>query len=77
MLRITQKTSGTDTAKYFFGYYSEQEIDKPVWLGKGAEKLNLEGKAITAKDFESVSNNIVSIRPTTPPYAQAIVSLIL
>jgi len=58
MLRITQKTSGTDTAKYFFGYYSEQELDKPVWLGKGAEKLNLEGKAITAKDFEAVSNNI-------------------
>lgn len=58
MLRITQKTSGTDTAKYFFGYYSETELDKPVWLGKGAEKLGLEGKAINAKDFEAISNNI-------------------
>ena len=58
MLRITQKTSGTDTAKYFFGYYSEQELDKPVWLGRGAEKLNLEGKAITEKAFEAISNNI-------------------
>ena len=56
MLRITQKTSGSDTAKYFFGYYSEHELDKPVWLGKGSEKLGLKGE-IKEKDFEAIGNN--------------------
>lgn len=57
MLRVTQKTSGTDTAKYFFGYYAEQELDKPIWLGKGSERLELKGE-IVERDFEMVSNNV-------------------
>ncbi len=57
MLRITQKSSGSDTTKYFFGYYAEQELDRPVWLGKGSDKLGLKGE-ILEKDFQSVCNNV-------------------
>ena len=57
MLRITPNTSADGTHKYFFGYYSEQELDTSKWYGKGAEKLGLDGK-IQEKDFEAMCHNI-------------------
>ena len=56
MLRITQNSSADGTHKYFFGYYSEQELDVPKWQGKAAEKLGLSGK-IQEKDFEAICHN--------------------
>lgn len=56
MLRVTQKSSAGETTKYFFGYYSEQEMGKPIWLGKGSEKLNLKGE-VDEKSFEAICNN--------------------
>ena len=56
MLRITPNTSADGTTKYFFGYYSEQELDTSKWYGKGAEKLGLKGE-IQEKDFEAMCHN--------------------
>ena len=56
MLRITPNTSADGTNKYFFGYYSEVELDESKWYGKAAEKLGLEGK-IKEKDFEAICHN--------------------
>ena len=57
MLRVTPNTSADGTHKYFFGYYSEQELDTSKWYGKAAEKLGLSGK-IQEKDFESICHNL-------------------
>jgi len=57
MLRVTPNTSADGTTKYFFGYYSEVELDPSMWHGKGAEKLNLKGE-IKEKDFEAIANNV-------------------
>jgi len=57
MLRITQNTSADGTNKYFFGYYSEQELGTPKWHGKAAEEIGLSGE-IKEKDFEAICHNI-------------------
>ena len=57
MLRVTQKTSASGTHDYFFGYYSEVELDVAMWHGKAAEQLGLNGK-IQEKDFEALCHNI-------------------
>ena len=56
MLRVTQNSSASGTTKYFFGYYSEVELDVSKWHGKTAEKLGLSGE-IKEKDFEAICNN--------------------
>jgi len=56
MLRITQNSSADGTNKYFFGYYSEQDLATPKWYGKGAEKLGLSGE-IQDKEFEAICHN--------------------
>ena len=57
MLRVTQNSSASGTTRYFFGYYSEVELDASKWHGKGAEKLGLSGE-IKEKDFKAISQNM-------------------
>jgi len=57
MLRVTQNSSADGTHKYFFGYYSETELDVSKWYGKAAEKLGLSGE-IKDHDFQNLCFNI-------------------
>ena len=57
MLRINAKSSAKNTHEYFFGYYSEQELNQSKWYGKAAEKLGLSGR-VKSEDFKSLCNNL-------------------
>ena len=57
MLRVTANSSGAGAHQYFFGYYSEYDLDVPKWHGKAAEKLGLSDQ-IQEQDFEKLCHNI-------------------